>query len=240
MALKEAIEGILADAGRPLHYKEIADIAVRRKLINPTPRPAATVSARLSTEMKKGPESAFVRVPGQPGMYTLKNVGKTPQLNPRPKPKPANPSTTWSQVGKAGEYLVASELLFRGFDIWIPSIDSGTDLVAEKDGRRFDIQVKTGNVLKGGYYQMLIGIKSFNKLAHSGTFYVFVMRRGGSTNCVILTSTDMDRMIDQGHVKMAADKLYVVKFFPHDDTCRLGRKGGPNVGYNINNWGIIK
>ena len=240
MQLKEAIEKILADAGRPLHYKEITDIALRRKLINPTPRPAATVSARLSTEMKKGSESVFIKVPGRPGMYALKNVGGAPQRNPHPKQKLTNPSRINLQVGKAGEYLVASELLFRGFDIWIPRVDSGTDLVAEKDGRRFDIQVKTGNALPGGYYQMLIGIRPFNRRNHSGTFYVFVMRSDGSTSCVVLPSADIEKMVDQGNVKKTADKYIVVKFFPHEGTYFLGRKDGQNVGYNINNWGIIK
>ena len=240
MTLKEAIEKILADAGKPLHYKEIADIAVRRKLMNPAPRPAATVSARLSIEMKKGANSTFVRVTGRPGVYGLRGGGKVHKPGSHAKPKPAGSSPTAMQVGKAGEYLVASELLFRGLDVWTPSVDSGTDLVADKDGRRFDIQVKTGNKLAGGFYQMAISIKSFNRLDRAGTFYVFVMRDANGTNCVILTSTDMDRLIAERHVKKAAEKWYVVRFVPHEDKCRLGGKNGPDVGYNINNWGIIK
>ena len=238
MPLKEAIEKILTDAGRPLHYKEITNIALRDNLINSTPRPEATVSARLSIEMKKGAESAFTRVSA--GTYALKGPSRIPPPPPPPKAKISQPAGTNLQVGKAGEYMVASELLFRGFDISIPSVDSGTDLVAEKDRKRFNIQVKTGNLLQGGFYQMSIGIKSFNRQSQSGMFYVFVMRDGESKRCVVLSSGDIERMVDQGTVKKSAGKYYVVRFFPHEGTYCLGRKDGEDMRFNIDNWGIIK
>ena len=241
MSLKEAIEKILADAGRPLHYKEITKIALQDNLINSTPRPEATVSARLSAEMKKGSKSAFVKVPDQPGTYALKSPGRIPPpTRPPPEAEISQPAGTNLQVGKAGEYLVASELLFRGFDISIPSVDSGTDLVAEKDRDRFNIQVKTGNLLRGGYYQMSIGIKSFGGHNRSGMFYVFVMRDGESNRCVVLSSGDIERMVNQGTVKKAAGKYYVARFFPHEGAYFLGRKGGEDMRFNIDNWGIIK
>lgn len=239
MSLKEVIEKILADAGRPLHYKEITKIALQHKHINSTPRPEATVSARLSVEMKKGVESAFTKVSA--GTYALKSTGRIPPpVRPTPEAKISQPAGTNLQVGKAGEYLVASELLFRGFDVWIPSVDSGTDLVAEKDRDRFNIQVKTGNLLQGKFYQMLIGIKSFDGHSRSGTFYVFVMRDGESKRCVVLSSGDIERMLNQGTVKKAAGKYYVVRFFPHEGTYILGKKGGEDMRFNIDNWGIIK
>lgn len=46
-----------------------------------------------------------------------------------------------SEVGKAGEYRVASELLLRGHKIYLPCVDNGIDLIIDKD---IKIQIKSG------------------------------------------------------------------------------------------------
>ena len=46
-----------------------------------------------------------------------------------------------NELGKAGEYRVAAELLLRGHSIYMPSVDNGVDLVID-DG--VTIQIKCG------------------------------------------------------------------------------------------------
>ena len=46
-------------------------------------------------------------------------------------------------IGKAGEYLVCSVLLKQGFDCFLSSYELPYDILAEKDGKTFKIQVKT-------------------------------------------------------------------------------------------------
>src|SRR5258708_5833761 len=50
-------------------------------------------------------------------------------------------------TGKAGEYIVAAQLLLREVNVWMPAYDDGVDLIAENGCR---IQVKTAHVTAGG------------------------------------------------------------------------------------------
>lgn len=45
--------------------------------------------------------------------------------------------------GKGGEFSVVSELLFRGYNASIMSVDEGIDITASKGDKFFFIQVKT-------------------------------------------------------------------------------------------------
>lgn len=49
-------------------------------------------------------------------------------------------------LAKGGEYAVASELMFREFNVSIMVVDKGVDLVVEKNNKYFNIQVKTAEM----------------------------------------------------------------------------------------------
>jgi hypothetical protein len=50
---------------------------------------------------------------------------------------------TSQQKGKQAEFLVFGELIKRGVDLYLPSVDTGIDaVVRKKDGRYLEIQVK--------------------------------------------------------------------------------------------------
>ena len=53
-------------------------------------------------------------------------------------------------IGKAGELRVASELLLRGIDVYLPCGDFGIDLILQNG---LKIQVKTANKSRHGKYQ---------------------------------------------------------------------------------------
>ena len=50
-------------------------------------------------------------------------------------------------TGKAGEHVVAAQLLLRELNVWLPAYDDGVDLIAENGCR---IQVKTARMTAGG------------------------------------------------------------------------------------------
>lgn len=49
-------------------------------------------------------------------------------------------------LGKAGEHLVLAELLLLQFDAALVEVDTGTDILAEKNNKLFRFQVKTRTV----------------------------------------------------------------------------------------------
>jgi hypothetical protein len=63
-------------------------------------------------------------------------------------------------LGKAGELRVASELLLRGHEIFLSSVDSGTDIILSKGVR---IQVKAANPFNNGNGRYRFGFKSCDK-----------------------------------------------------------------------------
>lgn len=93
-------------------------------------------------------------------------------------------------IGKAGEYAVASELMFRGVNVFWPSVDSGYDLLTESGCR---IQVKSAHMrvtpsVLSAYRE---GVYSFHfpklrRLATSGGEVRTTVRPLLSTRCDVI------------------------------------------------------
>lgn len=80
-------------------------------------------------------------------------------------------------LGKAGEFAVISELLFRGFEANIVCVDKGMDIIAStKENKNICIQVKTTTIKHDGTIQVTIPLKSYNKYIFSGIYYIVVVR----------------------------------------------------------------
>ena len=73
MTFVEAAAEVLRLAGKPLHYKEITDIAVEKGLLSHVGKsPEVTMGARLAALLKKDdPETLLIRV--RPGVFGLKS-----------------------------------------------------------------------------------------------------------------------------------------------------------------------
>ena len=73
MTFVEAAAEVLRLAGKPLHYKEITDVAVEKGLLSHVGKsPEVTMGARLAALLKKDdPETTLIRV--RPGVFGLKN-----------------------------------------------------------------------------------------------------------------------------------------------------------------------
>lgn len=117
------------------------------------------------------------------------------------------PSTNYT--GRAGEHSVLSELLFRGFNASLMSVDEGVDIVASRNNKYFHIQVKTANPSKNGTYGCSIPKKSFQH--GNDVFYIFVLRRSlkvahrtsYANDLLIFASNEIRRLIDRNIVKGA-------------------------------------
>ncbi len=72
MTFYEAAVEVLREAGRPLHYKKITEISVKRSLLSHVGKtPEITMGARLEIEAgKAGTDTLLVRV--RPGVYSLR------------------------------------------------------------------------------------------------------------------------------------------------------------------------
>ena len=72
MTFTDAAAEVLRLVGRPLHYKEITDIAIEKNLLSHVGKsPEVTMGARLAATLKKdSPENPLVRV--KPGVFALR------------------------------------------------------------------------------------------------------------------------------------------------------------------------
>ncbi|MBK9097519.1 MAG: hypothetical protein IPM14_05195 [bacterium] len=100
-----------------------------------------------------------------------------------------------NSTGLSGEYFVAGELLRRGFNVAITMGNAkAIDLIAEKNGKTFPIQVKSIYKKKNVGWPIL---KSKIKQKH---FYVFVNLNGDKLThpeFFICTSTEAKRKIKE-------------------------------------------
>src|SRR5882672_4860643 len=72
MTFTEAAAQVLRLVGKPLHYKEITDVAIEKNLLSHVGKsPEVTMGARLATLVKKGDkENPLVRI--KPGVFALR------------------------------------------------------------------------------------------------------------------------------------------------------------------------
>src|SRR5689334_22773881 len=73
MTFTEAAEQVLRLVGKPLHYKEITDVAIEKDLLSHVGKsPEVTMGARLAALVKKGDkENPLVRI--KPGVFALRD-----------------------------------------------------------------------------------------------------------------------------------------------------------------------
>ena len=88
MTFLEAALEILKRERKPLHYKELTDKAMERKLLTFVGRtPEVTMQTQLTSAVKKAPGAPFVRV--KPGVFGLLRY---PEGAPEPEPEPEKPA----------------------------------------------------------------------------------------------------------------------------------------------------
>ncbi|MEW6378857.1 MAG: HTH domain-containing protein [bacterium] len=235
---------ILREAKEPLHYEEITNRALEQNLIETSgATPEASMNAQISTDIKnKNERAAFVRT-GK-GYFSINpNYTEEEQKEEEEEQeeivKEDTEKVSSLYIGRAGEHLVVSELLFRGYNASIMSVDEGLDIVATKEERLYNIQVKTSTENKFNYYVFDLRISSFEKHNRNNTFYIFVLK-GQATHFLVLPYVEIQKNIDQKNI-LTVNKgtRYRVNIRIRDEKLYLGNMGN-EMAYYMNNWGLIR
>ena len=241
---KEAAIEILKKTGNPLHYKEITRLALENGLLETQgATPEATMNAQITVDIKYKKESSlFVKI--APGTFGLNIIPDIPQkqqkLDAQEKAEEDKIKIESGFVGKAGEHLVCSELLFRGFNASIMSVDVGLDIVATKDSRMFGIQVKTSNLNRFRTYVFDVRKVSFERHSNNSVFYIFVLHKRSKSNFLILPYYEMERKVhDKAILEVNKGNSYRISIKIRDNKIYLGNMNH-EVTYFLNNWEIIK
>ncbi len=243
--INAAIE-ILTAAKTPLHYKDITKLALNKGILETEgATPESSMNSQIITQMKKkGAASDFIKT--APSTYSInkekKNIApnKVKKIIEEEAIEEAKEKIQSGYTGKAGEYLVCSELLFRGYNASIMSLDMGIDIIATKLNKLFSIQVKTANLNSFNYYNFDIRKTSFQK-AHSGSvFYLFVLKGKEENNFFILPHVVVEQKVhEKAILEINNGNTYRVNIRMREGKIYLGNKEH-EMGYYFNNWDIIK
>jgi len=145
--------------------------------------------------------------------------------------------------GKSGEMLVAGELLARGYDVFIPLVDAGIDLVAIIEKRIVLIQVKQSKLYqrrgKFTHYWQTLNKKSFDENKGKNVFYIFVLKHGAEINYLIVPSLWLDKNSEK--FDLVKGERWQLYFSPiKDGKIMEVRRSDLDMTPFLNNWDISK
>lgn len=243
-SFKKAAIVVLQNAKTPLHYSEITRLAIEQGILETQgATPEATMHAQLGTDIKLSAEkSLFVKTgPGIFGLNTTKkNIVDKLEFEVAEEEQDEKISIESGFVGKAGEHLVCSELLFRGFNASIMSVDVGLDIVAVKDNQLIGVQVKTSNLNKFDAYVFDVRKVSFERHNSGNIFYIFVLHNEAGNQFLILPLHEMERKVhEKAILEVGHGKRYRVNIKIRSSKVYLGNKEH-EMNYFLNNWTLIK
>src|SRR3989339_856181 len=240
---QSAIE-ILKKTGTPLHYTEITRMALESGLLETEgATPEATMNAQIVVDIKnKGAGSDFIRT--APGTFALnpnkKEIKETPKIIEAEKEEEEKIVIEGGFTGKGGEHLVCSELLFRGFNASIMSVDVGVDISAIKDNKFFGIQVKTARKNSFDTYSFHIRKKSFDRFNQGNIFYILVLRDGLKNSFLILPANEVEKKIKENAIFTVNNNTgYALNVKFRDEKIYLGNTEH-EMSYFLDNWNLIK
>lgn len=231
---------ILHETKTPLHYKEITRLALEKGILETVgATPDATMNAQIIMDIKhKGKLSDFLKT--APSTYAINPNKPQAKVDEKGEFEEEKLEVASSFIGKAGEYLVCSELLFRGFNASIMSVDTGVDIVATKDNHLYGIQVKTARLNKFKYYNFDIRKVSFERNNTGSIYYIFVLFSEKKTNFLVLPFFEIEKLVhEKAILEVGHGQRYRVNIKIRKSKVFLGTLEN-NMDYFLNNWVIIK
>jgi len=244
-SFKLAAIKILRDR-KQLHYKDITELAIEKGLIETSgATPEATMHALLSRDIKlRGNKSAFINI--DKGIFGLnieqaKFEEKEIEIEEREEEADFKQKTKNQYTGKAGEHVVLSELLFRNFNAGIVSVDDGMDIVAVKNNKLYNIQVKTANENSYDSYVFDLRISSFEKHNANNSYYIFVLRdKNKITEFIIMSQRQIQENIKQSNIKTVnKETRYRLNIKKRDNKIYLGNRSN-DITNILNKWDQLK
>lgn len=241
---KQSAVEILKKVKSPLHYTEITRLALESGLLETEgATPESTMNAQIVMDMKnKGRGSDFIRT--APGTFALnankKEIKETHKILEAEKIEEEKIVIEGGFTGKGGEHLVCSELLFRGFNASIMSVDVGMDIIAVKNNQLFGIQVKTSNLNRFNTYVFDIRKVSFERHSNGNVFYIFVLHGENINHFLVLPFHEMERKVhEKAILGIGHGKRYRVSIKIRDEKVYLGNMEH-EMSYYLDNWELIK
>lgn len=239
---KTAAYKILKRSKGPLHYRDITAKALDMGILETEgATPEASLNAQLSTDIKRhSTQSAFIRT--GPGEYALNPNYSEPKaiVTPQATTEEDKEKIEGGYTGKGGEHLVCSELLFRGFNASIMSVDVGMDIIATKENQLFSIQVKTSNLNRFQTYVFDVRRVSFERHNSGNIFYVFVLHGEKSNDYLIMPFHEMEKKVHEKAIReVGHGARYRVNIKFRDGKVYLGTMAH-EMDYYLNNWALIK
>lgn len=183
---------VLKEANEPLHVNNIALIAVQKGETLGLSFEAFVkkLNSSLIGDLKRE-KPRFAKIQNKNGSF---KKGIYRHRNLRAQQFTANtiaPSVSNLFLGKAGEYLVMSELLFWGFNVSLMTVDEGVDIIASKENKYFHLQVKTASDDGTGKFKFTIKKQSFINNSGSNVFYIFVMRFKSYSEFIVMPANSL-------------------------------------------------
>ncbi len=238
-----AAVSILKEAKTPLHVKEITKQALEKGILETegaTPENSMNTQIILDIRNKKE-YSDFIKT--APSTYVLNKNQKqaaSEKVLIAEKEEDEKISIESGYTGKGGEHLVCSELLFRGFNASIMSVDVGMDIIATRDSKLFSVQVKTSNLNSFNTYVFDVRKVSFERHDSGNIFYIFVLHGESENNYLILPYFEMEKKVhEKAILEVGHGKRYRVNIKIRENNIFLGTKEH-QMNYYLNNWAIIK
>lgn len=140
--------------------------------------------------------------------------------------KPETDTDDTKKIGTGGEYLILSELLFRGYQANVMSVDDGIDIVASKDNKIYFIQVKT-TYMENNKISIQLPISSFDRVKAHDVRYFFVIREGyGNARILMLHQHDIITNAANGYIDKSETNYNVKIEFRSDGTPELYNNRG--------------
>ncbi|MCY4161439.1 MAG: HTH domain-containing protein [Flavobacteriaceae bacterium] len=207
----------------PLHYREITRRAINQGVLDTAGRtPEFTMNATLTNDIRfNGNQSSFVRV--SEGEYALRDPNPTPNNSNNGNGRNRNIVPNSQYIGKAGEFYVASELLFRGYNASIMSLDEGMDIIALKNNKLFSIQVKTSNLHRNNSYVFDIRRVALDRIYAGNIFYIFVMiETNQRKSSIILPNLRIDELIDSRAITEVSNNRFRLTCRKRRDSIYIG------------------
>lgn len=240
---KQSAIKILKQENKPLHYNDITRMALESGILETEgATPEATMNAQLVMDIKnKGEGSDFIKT--APSIFAInsnkKAIQESSKVIEEEKEAEEKIIVEGGFTGKAGEHLVCSELIFRGFNASIMSVDMGMDIVAVKNNHLYGIQVKTSNLNRFDTYVFDIRKISFERHSDGNIFYIFVLH-GEINKFLILPFHEIEKKVhEKAILEVGHGKRYRVTIKIRGDKVYLGNMNH-EMSYFLNNWSLVK
>lgn len=133
------------------------------------------------------------------GYYKIRakrGPGPTPPL-PLVDPdyeNPEDPTSNTQFFGKAGEYAVMAQLLFRDFNANNMTVDEGIDIIASKDNNFYFVQVKTTTLRENKKAIVSIKQKNFDRFMNQQMRYVIVVTHNRGMRFFTLSNSAIEQL----------------------------------------------